>query len=174
MSIRCFLMIFIGTVIGIGFMSLIPAGHNLTSTDKMVAEAMKESSIMTVHELEELMTGFDTYTLIDVRQEIEHYYGFIPGSVVLPRGIIEFNIENLDFWEHEGLYMPEKDEIIVVYCHKGQRGALAAHTLQHMGFNKVYYLEGGFKKWELSYPDLVDKNLEALGGGPKEKAPSGC
>ncbi len=67
-------------------------------------------------QLYELMNGEEIYTLIDVRQEIENYYGYIPGSVNIPRGSLEFNIGKGEYWDNIGLYMPEKEEIIVVYC----------------------------------------------------------
>ncbi|MFA9389865.1 MAG: rhodanese-like domain-containing protein [Prolixibacteraceae bacterium] len=174
MKKKCVILIFVGILVGVISMSLISDEKESISTDQMVAMAEKECPKITAEGLSELMMGEEIYTLIDVRQELEHYYGYIPGSVILPRGSLEFNIGNEKFWEDEGLYMPLKDETIVVYCKKGSRGALAAHTLMHMGYNKVFYLEEGFKKWELTFPDLVEKNLNALGGGHAEEASGGC
>jgi rhodanese-related sulfurtransferase len=37
---------------------------------------------------------------------------------------------------------------IVVYCASGGRSALAADTLQRMGYRKVAHLDGGFKAWQ--------------------------
>lgn len=145
------------------------------SVDEMVAAAIKTVKMISPDELNQLMNsnGDEVYTLIDVRQEIEHYYGFIPGSVVLPRGSLEFNIGSEEFWEHTGLYMPEKNEKIIVYCKKGQRGILAAESLGKLGYTNVYALEGGWKNWELSYPDLFEKDLDKLGGSHSAPASSG-
>jgi rhodanese-related sulfurtransferase len=174
MSKRCVMMIITGIVIGIVFMGLIPAKTNIRSVDKLVLKAEKDCKKITADELNALMTSDEVYTLIDVRQELEHYYGYIPGSVILPRGSLEFKIEDEKFWEESGVYKPEKNEKIVVYCHKGQRGILAAQVLQLMGYSNVFYLDDGFKKWELTYPDNVEKNLEALGGGGHEEKSGGC
>lgn len=174
MKLKCILLLVTGLVTGLITMGLISDKEHFVSTNEMVAIAESECQVLNAEGLAELMMGEEVYTLIDVRQEIEHYYGYIPGSVMLPRGSLEFNIENKEFWENEGIYMPLKEEAIVVYCKKGNRGALAAHTLKHMGYKKVYYLEGGFKQWELSYPDYVEKNLQALGGAHEEEDTGGC
>ena len=134
---------------------------------------MKYVKIITAQELNGLLNGEDIYTLIDVRQKSEHYYGFIPGSLVIPRGSLEFSIGNEDFWETEGLYMPLKDEKIILYCKKGNRGIMAAASLRHLGYNEVYALEGGWKNWEVTYPDLFEKDLEMLSGGGSEEHDDG-
>lgn len=140
------------------------------SPEAMVEGAMKIIRMMTVEELNDLLTGEEIYTLIDVRQKSEHYHGYIPGSVILPRGSLEFQIGNEAFWENEGLYMPLKEEKIILYCRKGSRAVLAAAALVQLGYREVYALEGGWKKWEVTYPDITEKNLEMLeGGGNKEE-----
>ena len=147
------------------------------TVDQMVAEAAKHVRMITPDSLHALMNGEETYTLIDVRQELEYYYGFIPGSINIPRGSIEFSISDSTFWEKTGLYMPARDEKIVVYCKKGQRGILVAESLSKLGYTNVWVLEGGWKNWERSYPDIYEKDLEKLGGGhetPKSSGGGGC
>jgi rhodanese-related sulfurtransferase len=139
------------------------------SPDQMVAQALKVVKTITVDELNKLMDSEEIYTLIDVRQKSEHYYGYIPGSLVIPRGSLEFLIGNEEYWETEGLYMPLKEETIIVYCKKGGRGALAANSLMQLGYDNVYTLDGGWKKWELTYPDFTEKNLDMLSGGNEEE-----
>lgn len=146
---------------------------NYASPDEMVGEAMKVVKIMTAQELSNLMDSEEIYTLLDVRQKSEHYYGFIPGSLVIPRGSLEFLIGSEEYWEEEGLYMPLKDEKIVVYCKKGNRGIMAAAALRQLGYKEVFALEGGWKEWELTYPDLFEKNLEMLSGGAAEEHDDG-
>lgn len=147
-----------------------------SSPEQMVSQALKIVKSITVEELNNLMDGEEIYTLIDVRQKSEHYYGFIPGSLVIPRGSLEFLIGDEPYWEEEGLYMPLQDEKIIVYCKKGSRGALAASSLIQLGYKNVYTLDGGWKKWELTFPDLTEKDLEMLSGGAEEEhdAGSGC
>ncbi|MBS2209882.1 rhodanese-like domain-containing protein [Carboxylicivirga mesophila] len=145
------------------------------SVDDMVASASKVVTYTTPADLMKTMESEEIFSVIDVRQSNEHYHGFIPGAVNIPRGSMEFNIGTEAFWETEGLYVPQKDEMLILYCKKGKRSTLAAQTLMQMGYNKVYVLEGGWKNWELTYPDFCDKNLEMLAGGPaKHDDGGGC
>lgn len=148
---------------------------NYTSVDEMVKAAsenvdqLKPDSVLGI-----MMNSEDIYHLIDVRQETEYYYGYIPGSMNLPRGSMEFNIGNPEYWEAQGLYMPEKNDLILLYCKKGQRSILAASSLKMLGYKNVKIITGGYKAWELAYPDYTEKNLEMLqGGGETEHASSG-
>jgi rhodanese-related sulfurtransferase len=141
--------------------------------EQMVSQALEVVKTVTVHELNKLMDSEEIYTLIDVRQKSEHYYGFIPGSLVIPRGSIEFLIGSEAYWEEEGLYMPLADEKIIVYCKKGNRGTMAASSLMQLGYENVYTLDGGFKNWELTFPDLTDKDLDMLSGGGAEEHDDG-
>ena len=139
-------------------------GGNLTA-DTMVENAQKSVKTIAPKDVMQIMEGEDVFTLVDVRQKDEYYYGFIPGSVNIPRGSIEFNIAGEEFWENEGLYKPMSDETLILYCKKGKRSLLAAQTLMQMGYKKVMVIDGGWKNWEMSFPDFCDKNLEMLSGG---------
>lgn len=145
------------------------------SVDDMIQSAAKIVKYTTPNELMKIMESEEIFNVVDVRQNNEYYHGFIPGSVNIPRGSIEFNIGAEAFWETEGLYMPQKHELLILYCKKGKRSTLTAQTLMQMGYKKVVVLEGGWKNWELSYPDFCDKNLEMLAGGPaKHDDGGGC
>ncbi len=142
---------------------------HFSSVEDLVKYASSDVPMITVEGLHELMNSEEIYTLIDVRQKSEYYYGYIPGALVIPRGSIEFKIANSKFWEDEGLYMPNKDEKIVLYCKKGSRGILAAESLKKLGYINVVALDGGFIKWELTYPDETEKDLDMLSGGAEEE-----
>ena len=143
--------------------------------DDMVTEALEQGvKLVSPQDVNTIMEGEEIYNLIDVRQKSEHYYGYIPGSVVIPRGSLEFDIGSADFWEEEGLYMPEKKEIMILYCKKGQRSILAAKALMQLGYTNVTVIEGGWKNWELTYPDKAEKNLEKLSGGDSHESSGGC
>ena len=94
--------------------------------------------------------------------------GFIPGSVNIPRGVLEFKIAKDQFWEDQFLYPPLKEETIILICKKGHRSILAVDACEKMGFQNIKVLEGGFKKWELTYPLEQDKIIEENHGGGGE------
>ncbi len=162
--------IFTASIIIIAFLLVGCCGQKTNFTpDELVKAAKKETTKITAEDLFKRMDNDKAFTLLDVRTAREHNHGYIPGSALINRGTLEFKILNKSFWKNKDIDMPEKEENIVVYCKKGGRSILAAKTLKKLGFKNVTYLDGGFKKWELTYPDRVDKNLEALGGGGEKK-----
>ena len=73
---------------------------------------------------------------VDVREPNEYNLGRVPGAIPLPRGTIEVR----------GEAMLPRDKTLVVYCGGGSRSALAADTLQTMGYT-VRSLRGGYRAW---------------------------
>ena len=73
----------------------------------------------------------------DCREPNEYALGHIPGAVFLPRGNLETKIEGV---------IP-RDKKILIYCATGNRSALAADTMQQMGYKDVASMAGGFRGW---------------------------
>ncbi len=81
---------------------------------------------------------------LDVREDHEWAAGRIPGARHLGRGILEREIESV---------IPDTAAFIVLYCGGGYRSALAAASLQDMGYTNVHSLAGGIRGWsEAGYP----------------------
>jgi sulfur-carrier protein adenylyltransferase/sulfurtransferase len=78
-------------------------------------------------------------TVIDVREPSEHEQGAIPGARLLPRGVLEREIAGV---------ARDPATPIVLYCAGGSRSALAALSLQQMGYSSVSSLIGGFDQWK--------------------------
>jgi sulfur dioxygenase len=78
--------------------------------------------------------------VIDVREPAELEAGYLPGAIHIPRGLLEFRI---------GSYRELADPSVpvLVYCRSGARAALAAETLQRMGYTNVSSITGGFEAW---------------------------
>lgn len=127
------------------------------SGDDFVNEVIERVESITPETAKEMMDTSSYYILLDVREPNEHYPGFIPGSVNIPRGILEFNMNKEAFWESQSMYPPYKTDLILVYCKKGKRSVLAASTLEKMGFVNVKFIDGGFKNWELTYPNDYER-----------------
>ncbi|MCY4258329.1 MAG: molybdopterin-synthase adenylyltransferase MoeB [bacterium] len=77
--------------------------------------------------------------LLDVREPDEFEQGAVPGSIHIPRGNLEPNVENR---------LPDKQAPVVVMCAGGVRSAFAAQTLQHIGYQDVVSMDGGFNRWK--------------------------
>jgi len=89
--------------------------------------------------------------LVDVRERDEYEEGALKGAVHIPRGYLEMQIENKE---------ADRDRPIVVYCAGGVRSALAAQSLQTLGYSNVRSLNGGFGAWkDAGRPYAVPRKL---------------
>ncbi len=118
------------------------------SFNDLVDDAKRRIHEIDVDELAELMEpGSDVPELlvIDVREADERGRGFIPGSMGIPRGVLERDIAKLAFAGTVG--EGDLGRPIVCVCAGGARSALAADALRAMGFTNVQSLAGGFGAW---------------------------
>lgn len=127
------------------------------SADDMVEEAKAGVDSITPNDFKALLDAMEYFYLIDVRSEDEFASGYIPGAVPIPRGVLEFRMAEEATWDKEGLYSPSKEDMIILYCKKGQRSVLAAQTLEQLGYLNVRYLTGGWLMWNTLYPEIQEK-----------------
>lgn len=81
----------------------------------------------------------DAPVLLDVREPDEYEQGALDGALFVPRGNLEIQVEGR---------IPDRDAPIVVYCAGGIRSALAAKSLQDLGYSDVVSMIGGFNRWK--------------------------
>jgi rhodanese-related sulfurtransferase len=77
-------------------------------------------------------------TIVDVREKDEWEESHISPAIHMSRGTIESDIEEK---------IPDKNTMIICHCGGGGRSALAAETLQKMGYKNVRSMAGGLKAW---------------------------
>ena len=109
----------------------------MKSGSDLIAEAKQRITEVTARDLQERRQRGEAVVLLDVREPNEWNLGRVPGAVHVPRGIMETSIE---------ARVP-REASVVIYCASGNRSALAADTLQQMGYAKVASLAGGFRGW---------------------------
>jgi rhodanese-related sulfurtransferase len=97
----------------------------------------------------------NTLLLIDINEPYEYARTHIPNALNVPRGILESACE-YDFDETVPELAAGRKRDVVVICRSGRRSALAAYTLQQMGFNKVRSLKTGLRGWNDDEYPLVD------------------
>ncbi len=83
--------------------------------------------------------GAGPIALIDVRENDEVERGLIPGAKHVPRGHLESRIEGA---------VPDRSQRVVLYCASGNRSALAAKTLEELGYESVESMTGGYTLWK--------------------------
>ncbi len=110
----------------------------------LVEAARGEISEVSPEEVKAMLERGAPFLLLDVREESEWQQGHLPHAQHLCRGILERDIEAL---------CPDANTPIVLYCGGGYRSALAAQSLQRMGFTRVASMWGGWRAWiEAGYP----------------------
>ncbi len=109
----------------------------MASFRDLLNAAKSEIREVTTAEAEDLIAG--GATLLDVREADEFEQGAVPGSVFLPRGHLESQVEGR---------LGDKSGTVVVMCAGGVRSAFAARTLQELGYADVVSMAGGFNRWK--------------------------
>jgi rhodanese-related sulfurtransferase len=77
--------------------------------------------------------------IVDVREKDEWEQEHIPDAIHLSRGTIELEVEEK---------FPDQNTTIICHCGGGGRSALAAESLQKMGYKNVRSMAGGLKAWK--------------------------
>jgi rhodanese-related sulfurtransferase len=106
---------------------------------KLVNEAKAQVREVSVDEVNARRERGEEMLLIDTREDHEWDRGHIPGAIHLSKGIIERDIENM---------VPDEGREIILYCGGGFRSALAAESLQKMGYTNVRSMSGGWRAWQ--------------------------
>jgi molybdopterin/thiamine biosynthesis adenylyltransferase/rhodanese-related sulfurtransferase len=81
----------------------------------------------------------DGTVVLDVREPDEYEQGAIPGSVHIPRGHLESQVESR---------LLDKEAPVLIVCAAGNRSAFAAETLGQLGYADVVSVVGGFNRWK--------------------------
>ena len=89
-------------------------------------------------EAKALMDSESGYIIIDARTHEEYDQGHIPGAILIP----EYEIANRAEKE-----LPDKNQLILVYCRSGRRSKIAAEELVKLGYTNVKEF-GGIIEWE--------------------------
>jgi len=108
---------------------------------KLVNSAKSNIREISVSDTKEHMSENPNAKLVDVREDHEWEAEHAKGAIHLGKGIIERDIERT---------IPDQTTEIILYCGGGYRSALAAETLQKMGYTNVLSMAGGWKAWRES------------------------
>ena len=85
----------------------------------------------------EMMEMEDGHVIVDVRRQDEYRKGHIPGAVLIPNESISVA---------PPAELPDKDQVILIYCRTGARSKQAAQKLADMGYTNLYEF-GGIMNW---------------------------
>ena len=89
-------------------------------------------------EAKTLMEKEEGYILLDVRTKGEYESGYIPGAINIPLSDIDEKIIS---------FLPDKSQMILVYCRSGNRSREASDKLSKLGYTNVLEI-GGINAWK--------------------------
>ena len=105
---------------------------------KLVAEAKRHVTEISPQDAAAKLDSGDAI-VVDVREKDEWGEGHIPGATHISRGTIELDVEEK---------VSDPNTMIICHCGGGGRSALAAETLQKMGYKNVRSMAGGLRAWK--------------------------
>jgi rhodanese-related sulfurtransferase len=115
---------------------------NMSYTEDLL---FKADEIIPRVTLEDFNNDLNAKVMIDVRQQEElQASGTVRGSIHIPKGVLEFRLNNND----EILF----DTSVYVFCAVGVRSAIAGYNLKKVGYQKVFNLVG--------FQDILDQGAE--------------
>ena len=115
------------------------------TASEMVATAKQRVENLTVDQVTRELESGETL-LVDLREPEERaQHGSIPGAIHAPRGMLEFWADPTSAY-HRPEFDPSRR--VILHCASGGRSALAADTLQQLGYANVAHLDGGINAWK--------------------------
>ena len=92
---------------------------------------------ITAKEAKQIMDTGEGYIILDTRTQEEYDEGHIPGAILIPYDEIKEKAETM---------LPDKDQLLLVYCRSGRRSKLAAEALVELGYTNIKEF-GGIIDW---------------------------
>ncbi len=93
---------------------------------------------ISMDEAKALMKETEGYILLDVRTKEEYESGYIPGAINIPLSDINENVVSS---------LPDKSQMILVYCRSGNRSRQASDKLSKLGYTNIIEI-GGINSWK--------------------------
>ena len=93
---------------------------------------------ISMDEAKTLMEKKEEYILLDVRTKGEYESGYIPGAINIPLSDIDEKIIS---------FLPDKSQMILVYCRSGNRSREASDKLSKLGYTNILEI-GGINAWK--------------------------
>ena len=106
---------------------------------ELVADAKKKITEISPTDAAAKAKSSSDAVIVDVREKDEFDGSHIPDAVHMSRGMVELEVEEK---------FPDRNTTIICHCGGGGRSALAAESLQKMGYKNVRSMAGGFKAWK--------------------------
>ena len=118
----------IKVLIAMLFITLCLFGIGGCNSHKAVSNNGNSYEQISADEAKALMDSETDYAIVDARTQEEFDEGHIEGAIMIPEYEIEAKAESL---------LPDKDQLILVYCRSGRRSKIASEALVGLGYTNV-------------------------------------
>ena len=93
---------------------------------------------VSMNDIVQIMVENENYIILDARTQAEYNQGHIPNAICIPNETIDESVVNK---------LPDKNQMILVYCRSGNRSKQAAEKLKKLGYTNLIEF-GGIIDWK--------------------------
>ena len=108
---------------------------------------MSEFKRIPVAEAVSLLASESRARLVDIRDPVSFATSHVAGALHLTNETLPAFLDSL-----------EESDPVLVLCYHGNSSQGAAHYLASQGFSQVFSVDGGFAKWSLEHPAMLEGN----------------
>ena len=128
---KIILIIIILTIIIIGVVCIMNKKEKIIENEVIIKH-------VSMNDIVQIMEENENYIILDVRTQAEYNQGHIPNAICIPNETIDENVVNK---------LPDKNQMILVYCRSGNRSKQAAEKLKKLGYTNLIEF-GGIRDWK--------------------------
>lgn len=128
---KIILIIIILTIIIIGVVCIMNKKEKIIENEMIIKH-------VSMNDIVQIMEENENYIILDVRTQAEYNQGHIPNAICIPNETIDENVVNK---------LPDKNQMILVYCRSGNRSKQAAEKLKKLGYTNLIEF-GGIIDWK--------------------------
>lgn len=125
------LLIIIVSVVVVGVIFMLNKQDKNTNNETTIKH-------VSMHDIVKIMNENTNYIILDVRTVAEYNDGHIPNAICIPNETINGDIIDK---------LPNKEQLILIYCRSGNRSKQAAEKLKNLGYTNLVEF-GGIIDWE--------------------------
>jgi len=103
--------------------------------------------------------------IVDIRSEVSRErHGIVPGSLHVPRTVLEWRFEPGGSWRNP--HLGDVERRVIVLCDQGYASVFAAAVLAQLGYARACDVVGGFEAWRAAGLPVIAAPEQRDGGPP--------
>lgn len=111
--------------------------RNSSAEENKITTKEPNIQYVSMNDIEKIMNENENYIILDARTIEEYNDGHIPGAICIPNETIDENVVSK---------LPDKEQLILIYCRSGNRSKQATKKLKDLGYLNLIEF-GGIIDW---------------------------